>query len=137
MERMRRFLSVGGRVLLALYFLVPGVMKILGWDATAAYMASKHMVAIPLFLALTILLQVGGAICLVIGYRVAATAFVLAGLTLVISIVMHDFWNLEEGLQRAHETQNFIKNMAITAGLLVIAGGNPGWRMPFLAGRAG
>jgi len=46
---------------------------------------------------------------------------VLAGLVLVISLVMHNFWSMEEGLQRAHEMQNFIKNMAIMAGLLVVA----------------
>ncbi len=49
-------------------------------------------------------------------------AFVLAGLTLVISLFMHDFWNVEEGLEQAHETQNFIKNLAIMAGLMFVAG---------------
>ena len=132
MEAASGFLSVTGRVLLGLYFLLPGIMKITGFDGTAAYMASKGMVAIPFFLVLTIILQVGGAICLFIGYRVSLTAFLLAGLTLVISIVMHDFWNLEEGLQQQHEMQNFIKNMAVMAGLMVVAGGNTHWQVPFL-----
>ncbi|MDZ7824984.1 MAG: hypothetical protein U5R48_01820 [Gammaproteobacteria bacterium] len=46
----------------------------------------------------------------------------LAGLTLVISLFMHDFWNMEAGLEQAHETQNFVKNMAILAGLMCVAG---------------
>jgi putative oxidoreductase len=50
---------------------------------------------------------------------------VLAGLTLVISVFMHDFWGMEEGLERAHEMQNFVKNMAIMAGLLYVAGVTP------------
>jgi putative oxidoreductase len=34
---------------------------------------------------------------------------------------MHDFWNVYEGLSQAHETQNFVKNLAIMAGLLVLS----------------
>jgi len=119
-----RALSIAGRLLLALYFLVPGIMKIVDFDGSAEYMAAHGMVAIPAFLILTIVLQVGGAIFLAIGYRVQLTAFILAGLVLVISIVMHDFWDMEAGLQQAHEMQNFIKNLAIMAGLMVLAGGS-------------
>ena len=132
MESARNGLSIAGRVLLGLYFLIPGAMKITGFDATAEYMATKGMVAIPLFLVATIVLQIGGALCLFTGYRVALAAFLLAGLTLVINLVMHDFWALEAGLQQQHETQNFIKNLAIMAGLLVVAGGNVHWRLPML-----
>lgn len=35
---------------------------------------------------------------------------------------MHNFWGFEDAAQRAHEMQNFIKNLAIMAGLLVITG---------------
>jgi hypothetical protein len=37
-------------------------------------------------------------------------------------VVMHNFWAMEQGLQRARETRNFIRNMAIMAGLLVATG---------------
>jgi putative oxidoreductase len=49
-------------------------------------------------------------------------ALLLAGLTLLINLFMHDFWNVYEGTSQAHETQNFIKNLGIMAGLLVVAG---------------
>ena len=38
---------------------------------------------------------------------------------------MHDFWSSYEGTDAGHELQNFIKNLAIMAGLLVLAG-HPG-----------
>lgn len=116
-------MTTSGRVLLGVYFLLPGLSKITGWEGTVAYMAEHGMVFIPFFLVLTILLQVGGGVALALGYATRPLAFVLAGLTLVISIVMHDFWNLPAGeLQTAHEMQNFIKNLAIMAGLLGLAG---------------
>jgi hypothetical protein len=49
-------------------------------------------------------------------------AFVLAELTLVISVFMHNFWLMEEGLERNHELQNFVESLAIMAGLLYVAG---------------
>jgi len=44
---------------------------------------------------------------------------------------MHDFWTLPAGeLQTGHETQNFVKNMGIMAGLLVTAGmGGGAWSL--------
>jgi putative oxidoreductase len=89
-------------------------------------MASKGMMFIPFFLILSGLMQVGGAVALFAGFQVRITAFLLAGITLIISLVMHDFWTLEEGLQRSHETQNFFKNMGIMAGLLILTNAGAG-----------
>jgi putative oxidoreductase len=44
-----------------------------------------------------------------------------AGMVLVINGFMHDFWNVYEGVDQAHELQNFIKNLGIFAGLLLLA----------------
>ena len=121
---MQNLFTLAGRLLLAAYFFLPGVMKIADFEGTSQYMAAHGMVLIPVFLVLTIVLQIGGAACLAVGYRVRFTAFLLAGLVLAISCVMHDFWNVADALQQQHETQNFIKNMAIMAGLMVLAGGN-------------
>ena len=93
-------------------------------------MAAHSVPFIPVLLVLTILLQVGGGTCLVFGYRTQLFAFLLAGLTLVISLFMHDFWNMEEGLQRGHELQNFIKNLGIMAGLMYVVGAPSLQRQP-------
>ena len=130
MDNIQRAVFLTGRVLLGLYFIVPGLMKVMNFDGTAEYMAAHGMVFIPFFLVLTIVLQLGGGVCLLIGFRQSEVSFVLAGLVLLINLVMHDFWSMEQGLERAHETQNFIKNMAIMAGLLVLAGGQRAVTMP-------
>jgi putative oxidoreductase len=111
------------RIILGLYFLLPGaLLKIVDFQGTTDYMASHNMFMIPLFLVLTIIIQAAGGASLIFGYKTQIAAFLLAGLTLVISLVMHNFWAFEEGLVRGHETQNFVKNMGIMAGLLAIAG---------------
>ncbi len=120
-----------GRALLGVYFILPGINKITGWDQNVQYMADHDMIFIPFFLVLTIIIQIGGGFAMVAGYQTKFIAFILAGLTLVISIVMHDFWTMPAGeLQTNHELQNFVKNMAIMAGLLAVAGlGGGAWSL--------
>ncbi|EED30470.1 DoxX [gamma proteobacterium NOR5-3] len=121
----QRSMLLAGRGLLGLYFILPGITKITGFSGMVEYMNAHGVPFVQPLLILTIILQLFCGASLVAGWRTQIMAFVLAGLTLVISIYMHDFWSMEEGLQRAHEMQNFIKNMAIMAGLLYVAGVTP------------
>jgi putative oxidoreductase len=110
-----------GRVLLALYFLVPGIMKFVSWDMHIQLMEKHNMPFIPVLLGLAGIFQIVAALMLIANQFTGIVALLLAGLVLVINISLHDFWNFS-GLEGAHEMQNFIKNLAIFAGLLVLAG---------------
>ena len=127
MERMiqpvQPLIGITGRVLLGLYFPIPGISKITGFDDTAAYMLTHGLPLVSLLLPITIVLQIGSGVALVAGWQTRAIALMLAGMILVINVFMHDFWNVYEGLTQQHETQNFIKNLAIMAGLLTLAAG--------------
>lgn len=109
-----------GRFLLGLYFILPGIQKISDFEKMSEYMQAHDIPVISFLLPLTIFIQLSAGTALVIGYRGKIAAFLLAGLTFVISIYMHNFWAMEEGVARMHEMQNFIKNMAIMAGLLFV-----------------
>ena len=116
-------LGVTGRFLLGLYFVLPGITKITGYGGTEQYMLQHGVPLTAVLLPLTIILQIGGGAALILGWRTRAIALMLAGMTIVINLFMHDFWNVYEGLSQAHETQNFVKNLAIMAGLLALAAG--------------
>ena len=111
--------------MLGLYFFLPGaLLKIFNMEGTAEAMAEKGMFAISFFLILTIIIQAGGGIAMIVGYQTKFAAFILAGLTMVINLVMHNFWEVPS------ETQNFVKNLGIFAGLLVCAGlGGGAWSL--------
>jgi putative oxidoreductase len=121
-----RLFLPASRIILGVYFLLPGLMKFTQYDMHVEYMTSHNMFLIPFFLILSGVIQLGGAAALIVGYKIEIVAFVLAGLTLVISLVLHDFWTMAEGLQRSHETQNFFKNMGIMAGLLALSSAGAG-----------
>lgn len=109
-----------GRFLLGLYFIIPGISKITNFEEMSAYMQAHDVPLIHFLLPLATLIQLSAGAALIVGYNGKIAAFLLAGLTLIISIYMHNFWGMEEGVSRMHETQNFIKNMAIMAGLLMV-----------------
>ena len=54
------------------------------------------------------------------GKYIQLSAIILAVVTLLINLYIHDFWNMSGEPNQDHETQNFVKNLAILAGLLVL-----------------
>lgn len=111
-----------GRALLGTYFLLPGIMKIFQYSGTLSLMQLKGVPFADVLLPLTIFLQVGLGLLLIIGKMVRVSALLLFGMTLLINLFIHNFWALGGDPSYAHELQNFIKNLAIAAGLLVLAG---------------
>ena len=118
---MEKFSITLGRVLLGLYFLLPGILKIPTYAGTSEYMMLHNIPLAGVLLPITIVLQVVFGVMLIIGYRIKESALILAVLTIFINIGMHDFWNEYPNTDTGHETQNFVKNLAIFAGLLVLS----------------
>ncbi|MFL2719362.1 MAG: DoxX family protein [Gammaproteobacteria bacterium] len=118
---MKDILMHTGRVMLALYFLAPGIGKFAEWEANVALMEAHNMVMIPFLLAIAAVAQVVGGISMLLNKYVVACALGFAAMTILININLHDFWNVYEGVDVKHEYQNFFKNLGIFAGLLLLA----------------
>ena len=118
---MEKIFITFGRMLLGLYFLLPGISKIPTYAVTTEYMLLHNIPLASILLPITIVLQVSLGVMLIIGYRIKESALILAALTIFINIGMHDFWNEYPNTDAGHETQNFVKNLAIFAGLLVLS----------------
>jgi putative oxidoreductase len=120
MEQLQKLASPVGRVLLALIFIVSGFGKITGYDGTAAYMASKGMPLIAVLLPLTILTELGGGLALAAGFKARYAAFLLAGFSILSALVFHDFWNVTDAMQHMSQQINFMKNVSMAGGLLMV-----------------
>lgn len=110
---MDKWLNLAGRILLAVIFIVAGFGKITGYAGTAAYMASKGVPGA--LLPLVILLELGGGIAIVLGFQTRIVALVLAAFCVVAGVIFH----FEPGNQG--QMINFMKNIAIAGGFLVLA----------------
>jgi putative oxidoreductase len=114
-----------GRILLGLLFVVSGFGKIGGFEATVGYIASKGLPVPQIVAALTILLELGGGLLLVFGFFTRWTALVLAVFTLLAALIFHSFWAAAPAQFNA-QFVNFMKNVSIAGGMLVLAAFGPG-----------
>ena len=114
-----------GRILLAVMFVLSGLGKIAGFDGTVGYIASKGLPVPQLVAVLTICVEVGGGLLLVAGFMARQAALGLAVFTLLAALIFHNFWAAPEA-QHMAQFINFMKNVSITGGMLVLAAFGPG-----------
>jgi putative oxidoreductase len=114
-----------GRILLGLIFILSGFGKIAGFDGTVGYIASAHLPLPTLVAALTILIELGGGLALVTGLFTRQTAVLLAIFTVLAAVIFHAFWRAPAAQQMMQQI-NFLKNLSIAGGMLVLAAFGPG-----------
>ena len=110
-----------GRILLALYFLIPGIGKFISWESQLVLMETHNIILAPFLLSIAGITQIIGSISLILNKYVIVCALGFALMTLLINLNLHDFWNEYEGINSSHELQNFYKNLGIFSGLLLLA----------------
>jgi putative oxidoreductase len=112
-------ITVAGRVLLSLIFVLSGLDKIANWSGTAQYMASKGLVAVPFFLVMAILFELVGGLSVLTGFKARWGALVLVLFLIPVTAIFHNFWAFE-GMERQMQMIHFMRNLAIMGGLLSI-----------------
>lgn len=108
-----KVLNLIGRILLAHIFILSGFNKIMGYSGTQQYMESMGVPGI--LLPLVILVELGGGLALLLGWQTRIAAWVLAAFTVASALIFHT--NFADQMQMI----SFMKNMAITGGLLFVA----------------
>jgi putative oxidoreductase len=107
------------RVLLALMFILAGYPKLMNVAGTAGYIASVGL-PLPSVLAVAAgVIELVAGIALLIGFQARWAGLVLALFTVVASLLFHNFWAMpaeQAGMQQLM----FLKNMAVTGGLLYV-----------------
>ena len=109
---LRNGAALVGRLLLALLFVLSGFQKITGYSGTASYMASAGLPMIGLLLPLTILIELGGGLLLVIGWQTRWVALVMFLFLIPVTLTFHNV--------AVDPTQMvmLLKNAAIMGGML-------------------
>ena len=115
---MEKYTNLAGRILLAHIFLLAGLNKITGYSGTQGYMEAMGVPG--MLLPLVILLEVGGAVALIIGWQTRWAAYALALFSIVSALIFHS--NLSDQIQMIL----FMKNWAMAGGLLVLAANGAG-----------
>lgn len=116
-----KYLYPFGRFLLGLYFLLPGLAKVFLFQENLAVVVEREVPMPSLSLSLVAIAQILFGTTLMFGKFVQLGSLVLAVVTILINLYIHDFWNMADNPDQAHETQNFVKNLAIIGGLLILS----------------
>ncbi len=113
--------SLVGRLLIASLFIVFGLEKVTGYASSVGYMEAYGLPGS--LLPLAILVELGGGIAILLGLFSRWAALALAGFCLVTALVFHTGWSGDGG---QGQLINFMKNLALAGGLLLLAANGPG-----------
>ena len=112
MQKNANTVAAIGRILIAVIFILSGVGKLGAPAATQGYIASVGLPLPLLGYGLAVLVELGGGLLLLVGFRTRAVAAVLALFTLAAALFFHS--HLADQNQFIH----FVKNIMIVGGLL-------------------
>ena len=113
MERFK-FLPLLGRILIGAPFVMSGLGKLTAYGATVGYIAAMGLPVPPLAFVVSVLIELGGGLLLLSGYRARAVALAMAVFCVVTAIFFHH--NFADQNQMIH----FLKNVMMAGGLLQI-----------------
>ena len=119
MDIVRTFGPLVGRILLALIFIISGFGKIMGFDATLGYIRSAGLPFAQLSAMAAIVVELGGGILLVLGWKARWAAAALFVFVLVAALYFHAFWASPPDQAMMQQIQ-FMKNLAIMGGMLYV-----------------
>lgn len=110
---MKKYSQMLARVFLAQIFLLSGIFKITGYEGTQSYMETMGVPS--MLLPLVILIEISGGLAIAIGWQTRWVAIALASFTVLAGVIFHS--NFSDHMQMIM----FMKNIAITGGLLLLA----------------
>ena len=114
-----KFGPLVGRILLAAIFLMSGIGKIGGFAGTAGYMASKGLPMVEVLLVASIVIEIGGALMLILGYKAKLGAAALFLWMIPVTFAFHNFWPAADAAKQI-EMIMFMKNLGLMGGMLYI-----------------
>jgi putative oxidoreductase len=123
MDVISKLAQVVGRVALVTIFIASGLGKLAGWRGTVAYAGSKGVSET--LLAIATAFELIGAVSVLVGFKARWGALALIIFLVPVTLVFHNFWAVPAAQQQM-EMVNFLKNLAICGGLLIVFGRGAG-----------
>ena len=126
MNTLNQFGPLLGRMLIAVIYLVSGIGKITSFENTVGYIASKGLPLPQLAAIGAIIVELGGGMMLVLGWKARRAATALFVFTALAGLLFHNFWAVPAA-EALNQMTHFLKNVCILGGLLyvVVHGSGP------------
>ena len=125
MDRQKDWAALVGRALFALTFIISGWQKIPGWAGNVSYISSRGLPFPELASIVSIVIELGGGIAILLGWKTRWVALVYIVYLIVLTLVFHPFWSVPAD-QAMMQQINFLKNVAILGGAFLLFAFGPG-----------
>ena len=122
---MNNTIALVARICLAILFIVAGAGKAMAFAGTSGYLAKLGFPVPDVMTAIAIAFELGGGILLVIGWKTRWVAWGMAIFVVIATLAAHRFWEVDAA-QMTMQRLQFLKNLSILGGLLMVAAFGPG-----------
>jgi len=109
-----------GKILLGGYFAFSGLNHFMNTRDMTGWVESKGLPKPEVMLYLSGLVLIVGGLGIIAGAYPVVSILMLSGFLFLANVLVHDFWNLEEG--RQDQMTHFLKNTALIGALLMLLG---------------
>lgn len=116
---LHRYGPLVGRILIAFIFVFSGIGKLTGFEGTVAYIASKGLPLPQMAAIAAIVVELGGGIMLVAGWKARWAAAAMLVFTGIAALFFHNFWAVPPD-QAQNQMIHFMKNISMMGGLLFV-----------------
>jgi putative oxidoreductase len=112
--------TLAGRILIAVIFLISGFFKVGAYAQMVGYATAVHLPAPGAAIAAAAAVELACGLAILVGFKARFAAWLLFLYLLPVSYFFHNFWAVQ-GQEQQMQMVNFLKNMAIMGGLLVLS----------------
>jgi putative oxidoreductase len=113
------------RIVISIMFITSGVGKIVGFGPTVEHIAAKGVPLPEIAAVIAILVELGGGLAVLFGWKTRWAALAYVAFLIVITPIFHNFWEMQ-GAERMANNINFMKNLTILGGFLLLYAFGPG-----------
>jgi putative oxidoreductase len=121
----QKWILLLGRLLLSAIFILSGLNKLMHFSATAEGMSEMKIPLATVALVISLLIEIGGGLMVLTGIGARYAALIMFLWLIPVTLVYHHFWGIPEAVKEM-QMVNFLKNVAIMGGLLILASSSPG-----------
>jgi len=114
-----KYLVPIGRILFALIFLRSGFGHFS--QQTIGYAQMHHVPLASVLVPVSGIIAIAGAISIMLGWKARMGAWLIVAFLVPVTLMMHDFWNLTDPMERMLQTVMFMKNLSMLGGALLVA----------------
>ncbi|MGI8911476.1 MAG: DoxX family protein [Rubrobacteraceae bacterium] len=121
-----------GRIIFGGYFIMAGFNHFANLTMMSGYAGSKNVPAPGLAVAGTGVMLILGGLSVVLGVLPIAGLLLLILFLIPTSLMMHNFWTIEDPAGRMAEQVNFLKNLGLVGASLALMYGATTWPLSLL-----